>query len=201
MGRRSGEIDARLEEFILAQPVFFVATAPLSGQGHVNCSPKGQSGTFGVLGPRRFGYLDLTGSGAETVAHLRENGRMTVMFCAFDGPPRIVRLYGRGEAVLDSDARFEALAATFPKHIGARAVIVLEVERIADSCGYGVPRMAFESERDQLDSWSAAKGEGGLAEYRERKNAASIDGLPAFDGHGRLGKAGPDSGTVRQSEP
>jgi pyridoxamine 5'-phosphate oxidase-like protein len=159
--------------------MFFVATAPLAADGHVNLSPKGMQGTFAVLDTHRVAYLDLTGSGAETIAHLRENGRITIMFCAFDGPPRIVRLFGTGRAVVASDAMFSELASSFPDLQGARAVIVVDVTRIADSCGYAVPRMHLVGERDDLLRWADRKGPGGVAAYWEEKNATSIDGLPA----------------------
>ncbi len=179
MGSTYPQIDDRLARFIERQPVFFVATAPLSAEGHVNCSPKGNDGTLAVLDPHRVAYLDLTGSGIETVAHLRENGRIVLMFCAFTGPPRIVRLHGRGEVVSLDDPRFPALAQRFAPNKGARAVITVQVDRISDSCGYGVPLMTFERHRDNLDHWVETKGgPAGLAAYRRDKNAVSIDGLP-----------------------
>ena len=180
MGRTYDAIDDRLAQFLARQPVFFVATAPSGADGHVNLSPKGLTGTFAVVGPHTVAYLDLTGSGIETIAHLRENGRITVMFCAFEGPPRIVRLFGHGEAVLPDDVRFADLAARFPTLAGTRAVIVVEVERVADSCGYAVPRMNYEADRDTLIEWAAKKGPDGLVEYRAEKNAQSIDGLPGL---------------------
>jgi hypothetical protein len=157
-----------------------VATAPLDPEGHVNCSPKGNRDSFAVLDERRIAYLDLTGSGIETVAHLRENGRIVVMFCAFEGPPRIVRFHGRGEAVELDDPRFAGLAARFGPDLASRAVVVVEVERISDSCGYGVPLMAFREHRPNLDHWALGKGAEGLADYRATRNAASIDGLPGL---------------------
>ena len=178
-GVRDG-IDERLGDFLLAQHLFFTATAPSGGEGHVNVSPKGGSGSFAVLGPRSVAYLDLTGSGAETIAHLRQNGRICLMFCAFEGPPRIVRLHGRGEAVTRDDARFADEVARFPAHPAARAVVRVEVDRVADSCGYAVPLMDFRADRDQLDRWARKRGEEGLAAYRAERNAASIDGLPAL---------------------
>lgn len=178
-----GRLDAitpELERWLAQQRVFFVATAPLAADGHVNCSPRGLD-CFRVLGPHAVGWLDLTGSGAETIAHLRENGRVVLMFCAFAGPPRIVRLHGRGRAVLPGDAEWEPLRARFPAHGGARAVIAAQLDRISDSCGTGVPRMEFAAERQELPQWSAKKGDDGLARYRRDKNARSIDGLPAID--------------------
>jgi hypothetical protein len=180
MGVLNPEINDRLATFITAQPVFFVATAPLSPEGHINCSPKGNDGTFAVLDKRRVAYLDLTGSGIETVAHLKENGRIVVMFCAFSGPPRIVRLHGIGQVTTLGEPGYDEVAATFGSNNGARAVIVVQVERISDSCGYGVPVMPFERHRDNLDHWVDTKGPAGLVEYRAEKNTESIDGLPGM---------------------
>lgn len=180
MGRTYEAIDERLSRFLNRQHVFFVGTAPSGSEGHVNVSPKGLDGTFAVLDPNTVAYLDLTGSGVETIAHLRDNGRIVIMFCAFEGPPRIVRLHGRGEVVLPADPRFEELAARFSAHAGVRAVIVVGVELVADSCGYAVPRMKFVSERDQLDRWAERKGEDGIARYQATKNVRSIDGLPGL---------------------
>lgn len=173
-------IDEQLAGWLCRQPVFFVATAPLAGDGLVNCSPKGSGGTFAVLDSHTVAYLDLSGSGIETVAHLRENGRIVLMFCAFDGPPRIVRLHGRGAVVLPEDPRFGDLAGRFGTRSGARAVIEVDVVRVCDSCGYAVPRMDYVADRDILDKWSAKKGEAGLAAYRAEHNAVSIDGLPGL---------------------
>ena len=174
-------LDGGLREFIAAQPLFFVATAPLSPQGHVNLSPKGLD-TFRVLGHRRVAYLDLTGSGVETVAHLRENGRITLMFCAFAGPPRVLRLYGKGRVIEPGDEEWSDLAGQFPEHPGVRSVIVVELDRVADSCGYGVPRFEFAGQRTQLPAWAGQKGAEGLAHYRRQKNRESIDGLPGLRG-------------------
>jgi hypothetical protein len=173
------EIDDELSAFLAAQPLFFVATAPSAADGLVNVSPKGLPGCFSVIGPHEVAYLDLTGSGAETIAHLRDDGRICLMFCAFDGPPRIVRLHGRGEAVQLGDPRFAGLAGRFADQPGARAVIRIDVSRVSDSCGFGVPRMSFERDRDQLVKWARNRGEDGLADYRATRNATSIDGLPA----------------------
>jgi hypothetical protein len=177
VGKTYDVIDERLAAFVLAQPVFFVATAPLSDDGHVNCSPKGNRGDFAVLGERQVAYQDMTGSGAETIAHLRENGRIVVMFCAFTGPPRIVRFHGRGTV---ADPGSAGVAGHFAERAGIRAVIVVDVERISDSCGYGVPLMDFRSHRDSLDHWTEQKGPAGLDAYRTEKNATSLDGLPAL---------------------
>lgn len=181
MGHVYEGISDRLEAWLLRQPVFFVGTAPLAGDGHINVSPKGLEGTFAVLGPLRVAYLDLTGSGIETVAHLQENGRVCVMFCAFDGPPRIVRLHGRGRAVTVGEPEFDELAQRFPPNAAARSVIVVDVERLADSCGFGVPLMDYQGDRDQLSTWAERKGEDGVFAYWNEKNVASIDGLPGLD--------------------
>jgi len=177
MGRTHEHIDENVAAFLEEQPVFFVGTAPLAESGHVNVSPKGCRGTFAVIDPTRVAYLDLTGSGVETIAHLQENGRITLMFCAFDGAPRIVRVTGTGEAVFPDDARFADLAARFPELPGVRSVIVIAVDRVADSCGYGVPRMELVGDRDRLQQWSRKQGDAGLADYRRKNNAVSIDGL------------------------
>ncbi|MFT3769379.1 MAG: pyridoxamine 5'-phosphate oxidase family protein [Minicystis sp.] len=179
MGKILDAIDADITEIIQAQPVFFVATAPLAADGHVNLSPKGLA-TFAILGPREVAYLDLTGSGAETIAHLRENGRIVLMFCAFEGPPKIVRLHGRGEVVPQSSPRFADLVARFSAREGVRSVIRVDVTRVSTSCGYSVPLMRFERERDQLDKWAAKKSPEELSAYRTKKNRKSIDGLDAL---------------------
>jgi len=188
MGRTYDEIDDRWARWIAKQPMFFVATAPLSAEGHVNVSPKGPAGALRVIGPRRVCYLDVGGSGAETIAHVRENGRIVVMLCSFSGPPRILRLHGTGEVVLEDDERFADLAAGAPS-IGppeaTRAVIVVDVDRIADSCGYGVPLMSVDGEREHYPL-SVAKhlrvgGPDALAKRRAANNGRSIDGLPALD--------------------
>jgi hypothetical protein len=183
MGKLFAELDDDLRTFIARQRVFFVATAPLSPDGHVNLSPKGLD-TFRILGPTRVAYLDLTGSGVETVAHLRENGRLTVMFCAFEGRPRILRLYGRGRAVEPGDAEWASVSAGFPALSGVRSVVVLDVERIADSCGYGVPLYEFAGDRPQLAEWADKKGAEGIRRYRDQKNHTSIDGLPGLPSAG-----------------
>ena len=178
MGKSFSEISDELRAFVESQPMFFVGTAPLARSGHVNLSPKGLD-TFRVLSPTRVAYLDLTGSGNETAAHLVENGRITFMFCAFDGPPRIVRLYGTGAVVLPDDARFTELRAGFPEYPGVRQVVVAELTRVQTSCGFGVPLVAEGKQRPTLLRWAEAKGEDGLERYRREKNARSIDGLPA----------------------
>jgi hypothetical protein len=185
------ELDERLTKFIAAQPIFFVATAPCltaSGDGgHVNVSPKGYRDTFAILGPRAVAYLDLTGSGAETIAHLRQNGQITIMFCSFERAPKILRLYGTGRVVLPGEPDWPGLAARFGSgHVRAaelgseRAIIAVEVDRICDSCGYAVPIMDLREERDVLAQWSERRTPDGLAAYRAEKNSVSIDGLPAL---------------------
>jgi hypothetical protein len=185
MGKIYDQLDDALRAFIERQHVFFVATAPTGDQGHVNCSPKGLD-SLRVIGPRTVAWLDFVGSGAETIAHLRENGRIVVMFCAFDGPPKIVRLHGRGTVVEPAAPEFTPLLARFrPPEIGLRSIIRVDVERISDSCGYGVPQLRFESERTQLPAWAERKGSDGLRQYQVERNAASIDGLPALEWTGK----------------
>jgi pyridoxamine 5'-phosphate oxidase-like protein len=179
MARVHEELDGRLTTFLRRQHVFFVATAPLADDGLVNLSPKGLD-TFDVVGPRRVAYLDLTGSGVETIAHLRENGRIVVMFCAFQGPPRIVRLHGRGRAVVPGDPDFDELVGRFTPRPGIRSVIDIDVSRIADSCGYAVPLMTFAGDRSRLDEWAERRGPEGLEKYRAEKNTVSLDGLPGL---------------------
>jgi hypothetical protein len=190
VGKTYPEIDPQLAGFLREQHLFFVATAPLSATGRVNLSPKGLPSLV-VLDPHTVAYLDLTGSGVETIAHLRENGRITLMFCAFQGPPKIVRLHGRGEVIEPGDSSWEELQARFPSHPGARAVIRVRVERISDSCGYAVPLLRHEGDRDQLDRWCERKGPEGLEAYRVEHNRRSIDGLP---GLARVSDTTPASG-------
>lgn len=183
MGQVFSEIDDKLRAWIDRQHVFFVGTAPSGSDGSVNVSPKGMAGTFAVLGPRRVGYLDYTGSGAETIAHLRDNGRIVLMFCAFDGPPRIVRLHGHGRVVRAGEPEFAGLRGRFGKGrtVGQRSIIVVDLTRIADSCGFAVPLLDFRSDRDVLDRVQERNGDDHHRDYRTRKNAVSIDGLPALD--------------------
>jgi len=180
MGKVHERIDGRLRAVIEAQQIYFVATAPSGPGGHVNVSPKGHADTFAVLDPLRAGYLDLTGSGAETLAHLGENGRITIMFCAFDGPPDVVRLHGRGRVVLPDDAEFAELLANFKPRRGARSIVVVEVERVSTSCGFAVPLFDYRGERDLLDKWTDHKSDSDLDEYHRTRNAESIDGLSAL---------------------
>ena len=179
MGKLYPEIDARLRAFIEAQHLFFVATAPAGASGHMNLSPKGLDG-LRILGPRQIAYLDWIGSGAETIAHLRENGRIVVMLCAIEGPPRIVRLHGRGRVLEPQDPGFAELRPHFSASAPTRALIAIDVERISDSCGYGVPRYAYVGERSQLEDWSDRKGPEALLTYQRKHNARSVDGLPAL---------------------
>jgi hypothetical protein len=163
-----------------SQRMFFVATAPREG-GHVNCSPKGLD-SFRVLDETRVAYLDFVGSGVETIAHVRENGRICVMFCAFEGPPKILRLQGGGRAVEPGDAGYPELLARFEPlpRAALRAILVVDVERVAESCGFGVPLYQFEGERDQMGAWCERKGAKGVLDYQRDKNATSLDGLPAL---------------------
>ena len=179
MGDALAALDAPLIDWIGKQHVFFVATAPLDG-GHVNLSPKGHD-ALRVLDNTTVAYLDLTGSGAETIAHTRENGRMTLMFCAFEGPPRILRLYGQGRAHPVGSSRYDGLIERFEPIVGARAIVELAVERVQTSCGYSIPFMDYREERPTLQQWAARKGDDGLVAYWAEKNVASIDGLPALD--------------------
>ena len=202
MGKVYDGIDAHQREWIARQALFFVGTAPLAGDGHVNVSPKGPIGSLRVLDEHTVAYLDVIGSGAETIAHLRENGRIVVMLCAFDGPPRILRLHGRGEAVLPDDARFQDLLARCAFDDPAvpesrRSIVLVHVGRVADSCGYGVPRLRFEGLRPHAPAWAEKKlrvgGVEALADYRRAKNARSLDGLPAISPPGVDGRDGPPS--------
>ena len=190
MGKVFDRIDGHQREWIARQRLFFTGTAPLDGEGHVNVSPKGPIETLSVLDDHTVAYLDMVGSGAETIAHLRENGRIVVMLCAFEGPPRILRLHGTGAIVEADDPRFEELferagfRADEPEPV-LRAIILVDVTRIADSCGYGVPLMSYEGERPHSRAWADKKlrvgGAGAIEDYKAEKNAVSIDGLPALD--------------------
>ncbi|HEV2812950.1 MAG TPA: pyridoxamine 5'-phosphate oxidase family protein [Solirubrobacteraceae bacterium] len=189
MAKQFDEIDDHLRAFVARQRMFFVGTAPLSGDGHVNVSPKGPIGTLRILGPHRVAYLDYSGSGAETVAHLRENGRIVVMLCAFEGPPRIVRFHGTGEVVFVGDPRYEALLeeCAFDEltevREAQRSIVLVDVARISDSCGYGVPLMAYEGQRPHFDLSKKKRlrteGSEALVARQASRNAQSIDGLPA----------------------
>lgn len=180
MGKIYEALDERLKAFIERQHLFFVATAPEGPGGHVNLSPKGLD-CFRILGARSVAYQDLTGSGAETIAHLRQNGRITLMFCAFQGPALILRLYGRGEVLDAGTPAYDELAGLFPERVGARSIIRVELERIADSCGFGIPIYDYRKDRDTLLEWAAKKGPEGIRTYQAEKNRHSIDGIPAFE--------------------
>jgi Pyridoxamine 5'-phosphate oxidase len=189
MAKQFDEIDDTLRAFIEAQSMFFVATAPSGDGGHVNLSPKGGSNLFRVTGPLGFAYVDLMGSGIETVAHLRENGRIVLMFCAFEGPPKIVRLHGTGRPVQQRDDRFAELLATFElsdeQRPAVRSVITVDVARVTDSCGFVVPRMDYVGDRDQLyrfaDNRIRKLGSDAIAAYVSENNAESVDGLVGLD--------------------
>ena len=187
MSQTYDRLTDRLIAFIGRQKLFFVATAPLSGEGCVNVSPKGYD-SLAVIDDRTLAYLDLGGSGIETQAHVQENGRITLMWCAFEGAADIVRVYGRGEAAPMHDARFPELLALFPGYDRARAIIVVHVESASDSCGWGVPLFDYKGERDQLRRWVDAKPYAEWSETRYANNAHSIDGLP--------GLVRPDAGTT-----
>ncbi len=177
MGRVYDGIDEALASFIAEQPMFFVATAPLAADGHVNVSPRGHD-TFSVLGPRRVGWVDYTGSGAETIAHLRENGRLCVLFCSFGPRPRLVRLHGTGRVAWPGEDGFDDLVDRHPPHPGTRAAVIVDVTRVSDSCGFGVPVMEVVGERDLLARWAEKRSPERIAAYRAEHNAVSIDGLP-----------------------
>jgi pyridoxamine 5'-phosphate oxidase-like protein len=182
MGKVYDEIDPKLARWLGDQPVFFVGTAPSGRDGHVNVSPKGMAGTFAVLGPHQVGYLDYFGSGVETIAHLKDNGRIVIMCCAFDGPPKVVRLHGRGRVVLPGDPAYPYLRTRFGKQrdCGARSIIVVDVERISDSCGYAVPTMQFVQDRDVLDLHQQRRPPEFFEQYALERNSVSIDGLPGL---------------------
>ncbi|WP_421791161.1 pyridoxamine 5'-phosphate oxidase family protein [Hyphobacterium sp.] len=176
MAKTYTEIDGRIANFIEAQKLFFVATAPAGSDGHVNMSPKGYD-SFRILGPNKVAYLDLGGSGIETVAHLRENGRITFMFCAFEGKANILRLYGKGSAICFDDPGFEDALACFPDFPKARAIITAEITRIQESCGWGVPFYEFKGERNQLVRYNEHRSDEEWRKRRYDSNAKSIDGL------------------------
>lgn len=188
MGREYAEIDQKMRRWLERQPLLFVATAPAGLDGQINLSPKGGAGTFKVLGGSAVAYVDLVGSGVETVAHLTENGRIVLMFCAFNGPPKIVRLHGTGRSVPASDPEYGALVDRFeldPQQLElARGIVVVDVKRISDSCGFGVPRMEVVDERDQLYRWAEQQherhGDAWKARYMQANNRLSVDGLPGY---------------------
>ncbi len=180
MGTVLAGIDDRLQKFIENQHVFFVGTAPATADGHVNISPKGYADTFAVLDESTVAYVDLTGSGAESIAHIRENGRIVVMFCAFEDAPRIVRLHGTAQVITPDHQGWSAHSERFPTHPGARAIVLVDVHRVSSSCGTSVPVLEFVQDRDQLLKSTARKSAEELAEYHRTRNSTSIDGLDAL---------------------
>lgn len=170
------ELNEKLREFIAAQQMFFTGSAPSSG-GRVNVSPKGIDG-LSIIDDHTVAYLDLTGSGNETAAHIKENGRLTIMLCSFQGQPKILRIYGKGRSVQPGDEGWDELIARFPKREGVRQVIVLSIESAQTSCGFGVPLYEYRGQRDEFHAWAAKKGPDGIIEYQRTRNAVSIDGLP-----------------------
>ena len=184
MGKVHPAIEGRVRDFIESQHLFFVATAPLAAEGHVNVSPKGVDGSFVVVDEHTVAYLDITASGAETIAHLRENGRITLMFTSFGASPTVVRLHGRGRVIRPDHGEYAAWATHFPKRLhespATRAVIVVHVDRVSDSCGYAVPFYEYVGGRDLLVPHVERKGVEGIAAYQREKTATSIDGLPAL---------------------
>jgi hypothetical protein len=177
MGKIYDAIDDSLKEFIQRQQMFFVATAPMSGDGLVNLSPKGLD-SLRILDDQTVVYADLTGSGIETVAHLKENGRIVLMFCAFEGTPLIVRLHGRGEVIEPAHEDFQRLRSRFPEYKGLRSFVRVRCDRISDSCGWGVPLYEFKEHRSQLLAWAENKGVDGATQYQQTMNITSLDGLP-----------------------
>ena len=180
MGKEYTEIAQPIQRWMERQHMFFVATAPLSGEGLLNCSPKGLD-SLRVLGPTELAYVDTGGSGIETVAHLKENGRIVIMMCAFDGPPKIFRFYGTGTVLEPHDEMFPQTLAKFPQQPAARNIIVINIERIIDSCGYGVPIYEYQKDRDSLANYFANKSDDEILDYRARNNSCSLDGLPGLN--------------------
>jgi hypothetical protein len=176
MGKLFDAITSDHEAFIRKQHIFFVGSAPLEADGHVNLSPKGHD-VFRIFSPTQVGYLDLTGSGNETSAHLMENGRITFMFVAFDGAPMILRLYGTGRVVLPDTPEWEELATHFDLLPGARQIIMADLHAVKTSCGFSIPFYDYKEERDTLKKWAVQRGDS-LVDYHREKNASSMDGLP-----------------------
>jgi hypothetical protein len=181
MGKIYDTISDEIAVWLRQQHVFFVATSPLDSNGHINCSPKGGD-SFRIINSKTVAYQDLTGSGIETVAHVRENSRIVIMFCAFEGPPKIIRLYGKGEVIDENSGEYRSMVNNFSANVGARAIIRIKLTRVSDSCGYAVPLFNYAGDRDVLDKFAIAKGEAELRNYRKKKNVKSIDGLPGLDG-------------------
>ncbi|MEO0794362.1 MAG: pyridoxamine 5'-phosphate oxidase family protein [Verrucomicrobiota bacterium] len=180
MGKVFEAIDEKIRAWVEKQKMYFVATAPLNADGFVNCSPKGMN-TFRILGPTTVAYLDLTGSGVETIAHLKENGRMVIMFCAFEGAPKIMRFHGHGTVYELDSPEYNDLIQHFDEIPGARSIIVNELTRISDSCGFGVPFFDYKGERETLEKYSAKEGPEGMTKYRDNNNRKSLDGLVGFE--------------------
>ncbi len=179
MAKTHPEIDQEMAAWVGRQHLFFVATAPLAGDGLVNCSPKGLD-SFAILDAHTIAYLDFNGSGVETIAHVRENGRITIMFCALDGSPKILRFQGIGHVIEPHEEEFAALRVKFPDAPAVRSIVRVDVTRVSDSCGFGVPLYQYMGERDTLARWAASKGEEGMATYQGQKNRVSLDGLPGL---------------------
>lgn len=177
MGKFFSSIGEPHKKFIEKQKMFFTGSAPLSADGHINLSPKGLD-SFRVFSPTCVAYMDIIGSGNETSAHLLENGRITFMFCAFDGPPNILRLYGKGRTILPQDEEWNELAQYFELKLSTRQIIIADIHKVQTSCGFSVPLYEYAGERDHADNWAEAKGEKGLADYMVEKNRVSLDGLP-----------------------
>lgn len=178
MGKVYESIDEKMRAWVNEQQMFFVATAPLAADGLVNCSPKGGAGTFVILDDHTVAYLDFTGSGVETIAHIKENERIVIMFCAFTGPANIVRFHGRGEVIELHHPEFNELLERFSTFPGVRSVIRVHVERISDSCGFSVPKYDYIEQRDALTKHAEHLGPEGIREYQQTRNDKSLDGLP-----------------------
>lgn len=181
MGKTYERIDEKLATWIGEQQMFFVSTAPLAGDGLINCSPKGGAGTFTIIDEQTVAYLDFTGSGVETIAHIKENGRVMLMFFAFAGAPNIVRFHGKGEVIEFHHPDFNALCERFPEYPGVRSIICVTVERGSDSCGFGVPKYAYVGQRDTLQKQCEHLGPDGVREYQINRNHQSLDGLPGVE--------------------
>lgn len=177
MGKFHTSIQDHHAAFIEKQKMFFVASAPLSSEGHINLSPKGLD-CFRVLSPNRVAYMDIVGSGNETSAHILENGRITFMFCAFEGAPNILRLYGKGYTVLPGDPQWDELSRHFVLELSTRQILVADIHKVQTSCGFGVPLYEYLGERDHAQKWAEKKGADGLEDYKQEKNLVSLDGLP-----------------------
>lgn len=181
MGRVYQSISEAVQRFIEEQPMFFVATAPLAAEGHINLSPKGMD-TLRIVDPDTIAYVDLAGSGAETIAHLRDNGRITIMWCSFGPAARIVRAYGTGTHILPGSRHFDDLASLLPPYRAVRSMIRIAVDRVADSCGFGVPEMTLIGQRSRLAEWADHRTDEEIETYKRDNNTVSIDGLPAWEG-------------------